>query len=105
MAVVQVGDASKSAVVRIRDASGAVVGAGFMVDEDIVCSCAHAIAWALDLREVPTAAPAGSVHLDFPLLRREGAGAVNSTAPGTAGVMPSCRTGASSWRERAGIWH
>lgn len=27
-------------MVRIRDASGAVVGAGFMVDRGIVCSCA-----------------------------------------------------------------
>src|SRR4051812_7846241 len=47
------------ALVRIRDVAGAVVGAGFLVDGDLVCTCAHVVARALGLARVPSEFPTG----------------------------------------------
>jgi hypothetical protein len=57
-----------TSLVRIRDAGGRrVVGAGFLIDDDLVCTCAHVVAEALDLRADDTA-DGKEVALDFPYL-------------------------------------
>ncbi|MEV7585279.1 nSTAND1 domain-containing NTPase [Streptomyces erythrochromogenes] len=67
--------------VRIRSADGEVVGAGFLVAPDLVCTCAHVIGRARG--PAPGDDPAaGSVDLDFPLV--EG--------------RPAARAGVVSWR-------
>jgi S1-C subfamily serine protease len=57
-----------SAIVRIRTADGRVVGAGFLVSERQVLTCAHVVAQALGIREENGDVPQGEVSLDFPLV-------------------------------------
>ncbi|WLQ38790.1 trypsin-like peptidase domain-containing protein [Streptomyces laculatispora] len=76
--------AVESGLVRLREASsapllagrslsshadGPVVGAGFLVAPDIVCTCAHVVADALGLSRDTEDAPTGKVRVDFPLIR------------------------------------
>ena len=58
----------ESAIVRIRMADGRVVGAGFLVAEKQVLTCAHVVVQALGLTGDIPAAPQAEVHLDFPLV-------------------------------------
>ena len=58
----------KSSVVRFYHANGNVVGAGFLIAERYVLTCAHVVAAALTLPENTEAAPEQSVQIDFPLL-------------------------------------
>ena len=58
----------QKSVVRIRKANGQVVGAGFLVAERWVLTCAHVIRDALELDETPPRAPQADVYLDFPLV-------------------------------------
>ncbi|MFD7445175.1 trypsin-like peptidase domain-containing protein [Streptomyces sp. NPDC059909] len=60
--------ALESGLVRIRGA-GEVVGAGFLVAADVICTCAHVIADALGLPRDTEAAPAEAVQVEFPLVR------------------------------------
>ena len=60
----------KSSVVRFYHANGNVVGAGFLVAERYVLTCAHVVAAALTLPENTEVIPEQSVKLDFPLLAR-----------------------------------
>ena len=60
-----------SAVVRIRTASGRVVGAGFLVGERQVLTCTHVVAQAFDMAADTLAPPQGKVYLDFPLVAPE----------------------------------
>src|SRR5690242_15560118 len=55
-------------LVRVRNAKGAVVGAGFLVALDLVCTCAHVVATAFGLRQTPEVATGGELDLDFQLL-------------------------------------
>ncbi|MFJ7071052.1 trypsin-like peptidase domain-containing protein [Streptomyces sp. NPDC101115] len=55
-------------VVRVRSRSGHVVGAGFLVDADLVATCAHVVARAAGLEGVLDEPPDGPVDLDLPLL-------------------------------------
>ncbi|MCX4545933.1 trypsin-like peptidase domain-containing protein [Streptomyces sp. NBC_01565] len=71
-------DVLARAVVRIRSGAGNVVGAGFLVDADVVCTCAHVVAAAAGLSETPDAAPSAPVRLDFPLLRDQDTGALRT---------------------------
>jgi WD40 repeat protein len=57
-----------SAVVRFRDPGGAVVGAGFLVGDRQVLTCAHVATRALGLPEEVTPPPEADVPLDFPLI-------------------------------------
>ncbi|MFE4693319.1 trypsin-like peptidase domain-containing protein [Streptomyces sp. NPDC056749] len=75
-------DVLGSSQVRIRSGDGDVAGAGFLVAADLVCTCAHVVEEAFDLRDPVDEAPDGSVKLDFPLL------------PG----RPSARASVVSWR-------
>lgn len=59
-----------SAIVRIR-AGGHVVGAGFLVSERQVLTCAHVVAQSLGIPDTTTAIPQGQVLLDFPIIAPE----------------------------------
>ncbi|MGW4947903.1 nSTAND1 domain-containing NTPase [Actinoplanes sp. NPDC004185] len=54
-----------SAVVRFRDGDGTVVGAGFLVGDGLVVTCAHVVAAALGRDEQQR--PGGPVALEFPV--------------------------------------
>ncbi|MFE7759057.1 trypsin-like peptidase domain-containing protein [Streptomyces sp. NPDC057429] len=53
-------------------ADGPVVGAGFLVAPDIICTCAHVVADALGLPRDTENAPTDVVRVEFPLLRDVG---------------------------------
>ena len=55
-------------IVRIRAPDGRTVGAGFLVAEGQVLTCAHVVAAALGLPEDAPETPQARVHLDFPLV-------------------------------------
>jgi tetratricopeptide (TPR) repeat protein len=57
-----------SAIVRIRAVDGRVVGAGFLVDQSHVLTCAHVVAKALGLPDHVPEMPQDEVRLDFPLI-------------------------------------
>src|SRR3989441_7791402 len=54
--------------VRMRTANGRVVGAGFLVGERQVLTCAHVVSQALGLANSLLDTPQGLVSLDFPLI-------------------------------------
>jgi hypothetical protein len=58
----------KPCVVRIRRTTGEVVGAGFLVGEKHILTCAHVVAAALGIAQDHVDQPEDSVQLDFPLL-------------------------------------
>ena len=58
----------ETSLVRIRTADGRVVGAGFLVGERHILTCAHVISKALDLSDSPLDSPQALVSLDFPLI-------------------------------------
>nr|WP_237555470.1 trypsin-like peptidase domain-containing protein [Streptomyces sp. SID4948] len=55
-------------MVQIRSDDGAIVGAGFLVAPDLVCTCAHVVAQALGTDPRSADPPRGSVRVDFPLI-------------------------------------
>ena len=57
-----------ASLVRIRTADGRVVGAGFLVGERQILTCAHVVSQALGLNDYPVDPPQGEVWLDFPLI-------------------------------------
>jgi hypothetical protein len=57
-----------TSIVRIYSNSGKVVGAGFLVSEKYVLTCAHIIADALDVSRATQELPDAKVYLDFPLI-------------------------------------
>lgn len=59
----------KSSIVRLRSTSGAVVGAGFLIDPTHVITCAHVAAQALGVSPTAADAPTGQLILDFPLVQ------------------------------------
>ncbi len=56
----------EASLVRIRTANGRVVGAGFLVGEHHILTCAHIVSQALDLADSAVDPPQGVVSLDFP---------------------------------------
>ncbi|SEG85608.1 AAA ATPase domain-containing protein [Actinacidiphila yanglinensis] len=54
--------------VRVYSSTGEAVGAGFLVDADVVCTCAHVVARALEVPATAEKALGQQVDLDFPLL-------------------------------------
>ncbi|WP_395297934.1 trypsin-like peptidase domain-containing protein [Kitasatospora hibisci] len=73
-------------LVRIRSRSGEVVGAGFLIDADVVCTCAHVVAMAVGVPESAERAPAAPVLVEFPLIR------------GGNGAVPGCSATVEVWR-------
>jgi Trypsin-like peptidase domain len=55
-------------IVRIRDRTGEIVGAGFLATQRIVCTCAHVVCDALALPRETVDQPTLNVSLDFPYL-------------------------------------
>jgi Effector-associated domain 9/Trypsin-like peptidase domain len=58
----------KGAIARIYHANGAVVGAGFLVSDRHLLTCAHVVAAALSIPENTQSKPTGYIELDFPLI-------------------------------------
>ncbi|MGY5138382.1 nSTAND1 domain-containing NTPase, partial [Streptomyces nigrescens] len=77
--------ALESGLVRIRGGDE-VVGAGFLVAPDVVCTCAHVVAYALGLPRDTGTAPSEAVRVEFPLLRDAG------------GAVPAVRARVVSWK-------
>ncbi|KMS74119.1 hypothetical protein ACM01_16030 [Streptomyces viridochromogenes] len=84
MAALQGSDVLEVSQVRIRSVTGEVVGAGFLVAADVVCTCAHVVVQALGGRDAVEGALGKAVHLDFPLL---------GGRPGTRATVVSWRLG------------
>ncbi|WP_091245140.1 nSTAND1 domain-containing NTPase [Micromonospora matsumotoense] len=82
MAVERRSDSLQASQVRIRLAKGEVIGAGFLIAADVVCTCAHVVAQVFGLPASVEEAPRGWVDLDFPLLP----------------ARPSARASVVSWR-------
>ncbi|MCX4632261.1 trypsin-like peptidase domain-containing protein [Streptomyces sp. NBC_01443] len=68
MAAVRGSDVLEASQVRVCSTEGEVVGAGFLVAADVVCTCAHVVAQVLGVPDSGQEAPGGPVDLDFPLL-------------------------------------
>jgi WD40 repeat protein len=60
--------ALNEAIARVRDASGRVVGAGFLVGTREVLTCAHVVEQVLDKPDGQPTPLAGEVAVDFPLV-------------------------------------
>ncbi len=56
----------ESSVVRIYSNSGKVIGAGFLVSQKHILTCAHVVASALGIAPTTAEKPAAEVSLDFP---------------------------------------
>src|SRR2546421_9505235 len=56
----------EASLVRIHTPDGHVVGAGFLVGERHILTCAHVVAGALDLADDSPEKPLALVHLDIP---------------------------------------
>jgi vWA-MoxR associated protein C-terminal domain/Trypsin-like peptidase domain/vWA-MoxR associated protein middle region (VMAP-M) 1 len=56
----------KRAIARIRHANGDVVGAGFLVSDSCLLTCAHVVTEALGLPQETAETPTGLIELDFP---------------------------------------
>ncbi|HUU69920.1 MAG TPA: NB-ARC domain-containing protein, partial [Planctomycetota bacterium] len=63
--------ALEACLVRIYDRDGGVVGAGFLVGEKHVVTCAHVVRNALGLKHHEARSPQGAVRVDFPLLKNK----------------------------------
>ncbi|MFI6695234.1 serine protease [Streptomyces sp. NPDC050433] len=66
MAAARGSDVFEASQVRILSASGGVVGAGFLVAADVVCTCAHVVARAVS--DAAGGMASTPVDLDFPVL-------------------------------------
>ncbi|WP_326812208.1 trypsin-like peptidase domain-containing protein [Streptomyces scopuliridis] len=82
MAALRGSDVLEASQVRILSADGEVIGAGFLVAADVVCTCAHVVTGALGVPDTEESAPGTPVDLDFPLL----------------GGRPRARATVVSWR-------
>ncbi|MFJ2896072.1 AAA family ATPase [Streptomyces sp. NPDC087218] len=69
MAVLRGSDALEASQARVYAGDGRVVGAGFLVAGDVLCTCAHVVARALGLPGAgPEEPPERAVEVDFPLV-------------------------------------
>ncbi len=58
----------EAAIVRIRKTDKSVVGAGVLVTDTLLLTCAHVVAQALGIPDDTPEMPAGELLLDFPLV-------------------------------------
>jgi len=57
-----------AAIVRIRAENDRIVGAGFLVGQRQVLTCAHVVAGALGVPDDAAEVPEGEIRIDFPLV-------------------------------------
>lgn len=60
----------EASVVRIFDAAGGIAGAGFLVSERHVLTCAHVVCSALGVQDAIPEMPQAVLHVDFPLVAK-----------------------------------
>ena len=60
--------AFKAAIARVYHTNGAIVGAGFLVSETQLLTCAHVVTAALGIPPDTATAPKALVEVDFPLI-------------------------------------
>ncbi len=65
-------EAPKFSIVRLHSQGGGVVGAGVLVDEAHVVTCAHVAAQALGIAANTTDAPPGELGIEFPFIKNGG---------------------------------
>ena len=58
----------QTSIARLRDNAGNIVGAGFLVGERQILTCAHIVEQALSLPSDTVEAPQNKVQLDFPFM-------------------------------------
>jgi hypothetical protein len=58
----------KRAIARIYNSNGAVVGAGFLISNQYLLTCAHVVTAALGIPKETVTAPSELIKLDFPLI-------------------------------------
>jgi len=58
----------ESSIVRTRTPDDPIAGAGFLIGNGLILTCAHVVASALDVPESRREAPADELLLDFPLV-------------------------------------
>jgi WD40 repeat protein/S1-C subfamily serine protease len=58
----------EAALIRVRTAQKEIVGAGFLVGERQLLTCAHVVIQALELDEPPADLPSTTISFDFPFL-------------------------------------
>ena len=80
-----------ASIARIFGPEGRVVGAGFLVSEIRLLTCAHVILEALGISEETVESPSGRIQLDFPLVApgRRYSGTVIGWRPLNLGPEPS----------------
>ena len=61
-------DQLKASIVRIVGTNDLIVGAGFLVSERHVLTCAHVVAAALEIPDDTEVMPAAQIRLNFPLI-------------------------------------
>jgi hypothetical protein len=62
------GPGLETSQVRIYSSTGNVIGSGFLVAADVVCTCAHVVTQAYGVPDTTTPVSGTPVELDFPLL-------------------------------------
>ncbi|MEV0892271.1 serine protease [Promicromonospora sp. MEB111] len=72
--------------VRIRDASGKIHGAGFLVEPDLVCTCAHVVQDVLGLEETDGRVPRLPVPVELMITGERRVGRVVAWVPGKEAV-------------------
>ncbi|MFD5796974.1 serine protease [Streptomyces diastatochromogenes] len=68
MAMAAPDDELPRGIARLWSEDGRVTGAGFLIAERTLCTCAHVVATALGTDESATTPPTAPVSVDFPLL-------------------------------------
>ena len=58
----------KKAIARIYHANGSVIGAGFLISESCLLTCAHVVTEALGIPQTTSELPTALVELDFPFV-------------------------------------
>src|SRR5437870_4017417 len=61
-------ESPEHSLARLHIRDGRVVGAGFLVGERWVLTCAHVVVQALGLTDYPSDPPQGPISLDFPFV-------------------------------------
>jgi V8-like Glu-specific endopeptidase len=64
-------DIYKNAIARIYNTNNVVIGAGFLISNQYLLTCAHVVTEALDLPPETVSKPSKLIQFDFPFINRE----------------------------------